>query len=77
MQAHDARKCRFYKHVHSGIGGTEVGFYRQLEDHGTGKSRVRHVDVSIGGTEMKAIQAWTCCFWRHGYQRRGCTIVLW
>ena len=24
MQAHDARKCRFYRHVHSGTGGTEV-----------------------------------------------------
>ena len=53
IQAQVARKC---------------GFYRQLEDHGTGKSRVRHMDVSIGGTEMKEIQARICCFWRHGYQ---------
>ena len=53
MQAQEARQCRFYK---------------QVENHGTGKSRVRHVDVSIGGTEMKEIQARICCFWRHGYQ---------
>ena len=35
MQAQEARKCRIY---------------RQLKNHGTGKCRVRHVDVSIGGT---------------------------
>ena len=36
MQAHEARKCRFYRHVDA---GTE------------GQCRVRLVDVSRGGTE--------------------------
>ena len=54
MQSQEALKC---------------GFYTQLENHETDKCRMRHVDVSIGGTEMKEIQARICCFWRHGYQR--------
>ena len=24
MQAHEARKCRFYRHVDAGIGGTDL-----------------------------------------------------
>ena len=63
MQAHEARKCRFYRHVDAGTGG---------------QCRVRRVDVSSGGTEMKPTQAEACCFSRYGYQPCGCsTRVRW
>ena len=63
MQAHEARKCRFYRHVDAGTGG---------------QCRVRRVDVNSGGMEMKPTEARTCCFSRHGYQPCGCsTRVQW
>ena len=37
MQAHEARKCKFYRHVDAGTRG---------------QCCVRRVDVSSGGTEM-------------------------
>ena len=50
-----------------------------MQSHEAQKCRFyRHVDVSIGGTEMKPTQARTCCFSRHGYQPCGCsTRVRW
>jgi hypothetical protein len=54
---------------------TEVWHHGACKSHG--KCHMRHVDVGTGGTELKAPQARTCGFSRHGYQPCGCTRVWW
>ena len=45
MQAHEAHKCRFYRHVDAGTGGTEVQVLQALPEGST------------GGTEVWVLQA--------------------
>ena len=45
MQAHEAHKCRFYRHVDAGIGGTKVWVLQALPEGST------------GGTEVWVLQA--------------------
>ena len=45
MQAHEAHKCRFYRHVDVGTGGTEVRVLQALPEG------------SPGGTEVWVLQA--------------------
>ena len=71
MQAHEARKCRFYMHVDAGTRGTEVWVLqavseprdRQVSREARGGKHRRHENEANIGTDMLLLEARVSTLW--------------
>ena len=71
MQEHEARKCRFYRHVDVGTGGTEVWVLqavreprdRQVSREARGCKHRRQGNEANTGTDMLLLEARVSTLW--------------
>ena len=71
MQAHEARKCRFYMHVDAGTRGTEVWVLQAVREprdmpvsrEARGCKNRRHGNAANTGTDMLLLEARVSTLW--------------
>ena len=73
MEAHEAWKCRFYRHVDAGTGGTKVWVLqavreprdRQVSREAHGCKHQRHGNEANRGTNMLLLEARVSTLWMY------------
>ena len=73
MKAHEARNCRFHRHVHAGTGGTKVWVLqpvreprdRQVSFEARECKHRRHVNEAHIVTEMLLVEARVSTLWMY------------